>query len=772
MTQPGVAIARKTPTFSVMYVSDETVMEPYPANRYTVLRTLLPWVGLLFPAGFSMADTPSRDGTHPSERTDAPRTTAFLREHGNHLRDEPSLYLRQHAHNPIDWYPWSDAALQRARSEDKPIFLSVGYASCHWCHVMEHEVFEDDRVAEFMNRHFICIKVDREERPDLDAVYMDAVQMLTGRGGWPMSVWLTPDQRPFFGGTYFPRHQFVQLNEQIVQAYDQQRDKLDQQAAAISGRIAGRICDGSAVGPPTDDGSGNADSLSTSLLAEAIDQAKHLYDEVNAGFRQQQKFPTPIKWRFLVREYRRTGDDELGEMIRATCRAMAGGGLYDHVGGGFHRYTVDPHWTVPHFEKMLYDNAQLAGLFLEAGVAFDEPDWTAVGGDVLEFLLRDMRGDEGGFYASYDADSGGQEGTYYIWSPQEIIAAVGQEDGAVLADLLGVDDTGNFEHSGKSVLTRRGETAALAVRHGRTEGDLCNLFQRHRPLLQAARAERTPPGLDRKIVTSWNGLVIAALAQGYAVTADRRYLEAAERAADFLLTRHRDPDGRLLRSSSDGRTAGNGILDDYAFLADGLLELYQVSGQVRWLTAARNLVDTARDLFTRPDGGYYLTPRDGEAPLGRTTEYHDSVIPSGNAVLLIAQIKLTALTGEAAYADSARTDLQAWSSNLERYGIEMTGWLEAVARTVTPLYDVVIAGAEQAADTHALQRALLSRLPFNAVISLVPAAGAGDDRLAVAPALRGKTALDGRATAYVCEYGACRAPTHTAEEALAEIDGD
>ncbi len=690
------------------------------------------------------------DATSNTASSDAesPRSIADIRRDGNHLKDEPSLYLQQHAHNPIDWYPWSEAALRRARAEDKPIFLSIGYSSCHWCHVMEHEVFEKDDVAEYMNEHFVCIKVDREERPDLDAVYMDAVQMITGGGGWPMSVFLTPELRPFFGGTYIPHAKFLELCRQISQVFATRREALEQQAAEITARITGQNLTTTPGG-----------KLTAEIIDKAVTSGKQSFDETHAGFSQQQKFPTPVRWQFLLHRFRKTGDEELARMIVATCEAMAGGGIYDHVGGGFHRYTVDPAWTVPHFEKMLYDNAQLAGLYLEAGVVFGRKDFTALGLDVLDFLLREMQDERGGFYSSFDADSGGHEGTYYIWSRDEISAVVGDEDGPVLADLLGVDARGNFERSGKSVLTRRADREQIAREHEREPESLDVLFERHRENLRRQRDQRTPPGLDRKIITSWNGLTIAALAQAHAVTGRPEYLDGARRAADLLLREHRDDTGRLRRASSDGRAAGLGILDDYAFLADGLLELYQVCGEARYLEAAGGLLETVRTDFVHPSGGYFLTAEGDEAPLARHVEYFDSVIPSGNAAVLGGLIRYGAITGRTEFHDEARRCLDAWSGLLERAGLEMAGWFDAAGKVIGPYHDVVIAGDRDDPLTAELRAIAVATLPASAVVSQVPATGP-DARLAeIAPALIGKTSRRGRPVAYVCDFGVCQAPT-------------
>ncbi len=701
------------------------------------LTTTLVMLSLLLPIGCKM------DSSSAPSSFEGPRTPANIRLHGNHLLGEPSLYLQQHSHNPLDWYPWSAAALQKAKDEDKPIFLSIGYSSCHWCHVMEEEVFEHDDVALFMNQHFICIKVDREERPDLDSVYMEAVQMMTGRGGWPMSVFLTPDLKPFHGGTYFPHDQFLNLVQQIQEVYQTRRNELDQQGTAVAQRIVAS----SRLQSPAET------ELSESLLKAVVDRAKEAFDPINGGFQQSQKFPTPARWRFLLHEYRQSRDPELKTMISATLEAMQGGGIYDHVGGGFHRYTVDPNWTVPHFEKMLYDNGQLASLFLEASVVFDREDFLETGTDILDFLIREMRSDQGGFFASFDADSGGEEGSYYVWDQQDISEAVGSSDGPDLALILGVGPKGNFEHTGKSVLTRRAELT-----------DQNNLFAKHRIALRTVRAQRTPPGLDEKIITSWNGLVIFALAQAYAVTEKPAYLEAAESAAEFLIKSHRDQDGHLRRSSSDARVSGKAILDDYAFLADALLELFQVTGKTAHLQNARELVDLARSEFSQAGGGFHLTASGTETPLGRRVEHFDSVIPSGNAVMLQNLVRLAAITGESVYQEEARVQLESEVGLLERAGFEMAWTCDAARKILSDYFSVVIAG-----DRGEMLTTLISSLPANAVSCPVPATGPDKELLKLAPALEDKVAIKSRPTAYVCRYGTCLQPTQNPQEMLKQI---
>ena len=670
-----------------------------------------------------------------------------IRSQGNGLIDEPSLYLQQHAHNPVYWRPWNEETLALVRELDRPVFLSSGYSSCHWCHVMEHEVFEHDEVARFLNDHFVSIKIDREERPDLDATYMEAVHLLTGRGGWPMSVFLTPDLKPFYGGTYLPRGPFLELINKVEEAHRTRREDLQKQAD----QLAEGIARGSQA--LLNEGEG----LQESLLEGAVARAAELYDPENGGFRQAQKFPTPVKWRFLLHEYRLRPNTDLRRMIVHSLRAMSRGGLYDHVGGGWHRYTVDQHWTVPHFEKMLYDNAQLASLMLEAGTGLDEPEFTAAGQDTLEFLLREMRDESGGIYASFDADSGGREGSYYVWTPREIEEVAGKQDGPALAELLGVGPGGNFESTGSSVITRRADMGRLGDDLGLSRTELDELFPRHRDALRAARERRVAPGLDRKIVTSWNGLVITALVQGFAVTGEERFLEGARAAADFLLTRHRRDDGSLWRTSSQGRPSGEGVLDDYAFLAQGLIELFQVTGESRFLDSAVQLTDHALEHFSRPEGGFFLSRDRADAPLGRRIEFFDSVEPSGCAIMLDNLIRLGAITGLPRFTDRARRDLDAVSDLLERMGLEMAAWCDAARKLLSPYNAVIISG-----DDTALAEDLRQKLPAAAVVVQVPGEGADEQLRELAPALAGKNAQQGRTTAYVCHFGACHEPTSDA----------
>ncbi len=694
--------------------------------------------------------------------SDIARSADAIRREGNRLAGEPSLYLRQHAHNPVDWHPWDDRALALARAADRPIFLSIGYSSCHWCHVMEREVFDDDAIATQLNRDFVCIKVDREERPDLDAVYMDAVQALTGQGGWPLSAFLTPEGKPFHGGTYFPPAHFTHVIGQVAALWRTRPDELREQAERVTAHAA-------AV---PEWARGAAPALTDAPLVAAAARAAAQFDDDHGGFSQRHKFPQPVKWRFLLREWERTGDADLRRGLELTLTAMAGGGLRDQVGGGFHRYTVDPAWTVPHFEKMLYDNAQLALLYLEAAAALGRPDLAAVARDTLDFMLRDLCLPDGVFAASFDADSGGDEGSYYLWTPDGVAEAAGAADGPALAAHLGVGERGNFEGSARSVPTRRTVCrAAPGDPEGDADGAGATLFRRHRAALRTARARRTPPPRDDKVVTAWNGLAVAALARAARQGGEPAFAAAAATAATRLLERHRRADGTLWRASTLGRTAGEAVVDDYACLADGLLELFLATGDPSWLAAARALADTARRLFAHADGGFHLTADGAAAPLGRSIELFDGVVPSGSAVLLQVLLRLGALTGEATWTDTATASLAARTGLLTGGGPDVAGWLMALRLALRPPGVVVVAGDAGDAATVALLEAARGTATDGVLAVRVPAAGLDAAAAALALALAGKAARDGAPLAYLCRDGACAAPVATPAALRAQLAG-
>jgi uncharacterized protein YyaL (SSP411 family) len=669
----------------------------------------------------------------PSNDAGAPmRTPAEIRKDGNHLVGESSLYLREHAHNPVDWYPWTPETLERAKKLDRPIFLSVGYASCHWCHVMETEVFEHDDVALVLNESFVAIKVDREERPDVDATYMEAVQTMTGSGGWPATIFLTPDLKPFFGGTYFPHERFLEIAQNAAKEFRDNRGALDERSAQVYARLA-RSNGKEAV----------ADRLRPLEIQGLAERSLPSIDEAWGGMKGRMKFPSPAKWLFLLHAARKWGAPYIEPVVR-TLDNMASGGLFDHVGGGFFRYTTDATWTVPHFEKMLYVNASLARLYLEAYVAFGDKRYLLVAQRTLDFVAREMRSADGGFFASFDADSGGKEGAYYVFTTSELRALFG-DDGAAVATLVGATDAGNFE--GANVLTLRGPVA-VRIDSRRWEAI--------RSKLADARDKRVRPTRDDKIVTSWNGLAIDAFARAFALTGEVRYREAATTAAEHLWRAHRH-DGKLARTSTSGRTAGDGVLEDYAAYASGLLTLAEATGDTRELEHAVELAHEMRELFSNPDGGFFSTRAGG--PLARRVELFDSEEPCGVAVALATHSRLAALTGQPELYAVVDNALQAHASTARRAGLGMASWLDAALLDAGPFYDVVIAGPPGAASTMALANAWRALSPAWAVRTEVGAEGAEPPLLALLPALAGKVGRGGSALAYVCVHGACQKPT-------------
>ena len=679
-------------------------------------------------------------------------THSATEQRGNHLLGQRSLYLQQHAHNPIDWYPWCPEALNRARQEDRPIFLSVGYASCHWCHVMEQEVFEQPEAARLLNERFICIKLDREERPDLDAVYMEALQAMTGGGGWPMSLFLTPELKPFFAETFIPLERFLLVARELSRIYQEQRGLVLGQAEALYQRLSAD------AGP----GRAGKEPLSTEALDDIVQQAEAQFDPAWGGLKGQMKFPTPPRWIHLLHHHRRTGDEVTGRMVRATLDAMASGGIHDQLGGGFHRYTVEQTWLIPHFEKMLYDNAQLGALFTEASVALASPRYAEVARATLDFLCGELQGD-GGFYASFDADSGGQEGSFYVWDPRQVEAVVGPHSEA-LCRLLGVTEAGNFE--GSSVLTRRVEPAQVAQELGLELKLVEQLLPRHRDALLEARARRVGPTLDRKIITAWNGLAISALARGAAVLEQPAYLAAATRAADYLWRVHRRQDDALYRSSNEGQPDGNeAVLSDYALLAQGLLDLHRASGDAEHVRRALGLLEHARQHFAHPHAGFYQTPERQAAPLGRRVELIDNVRPSGNAAM--ARALLTA--GELCQRDDLRQhalrSLEAHGPWFKRFGLELSAWLDAADAALGAQKVVVVAGEPGEAATEALaQQVRALALPHVSLV-LVDRQGPDPQLARLLPCTEGKRAPAGvAAQAHVCRHGACEAPLTTAQQ--------
>jgi uncharacterized protein YyaL (SSP411 family) len=664
----------------------------------------------------------------------------------NALAHETSPYLLQHRENPVDWLPWGPEALGRARELDRPLLVSIGYSACHWCHVMERESFEDPAVAALMNERFVCVKVDREERPDIDAIAMEAVQMMTGHGGWPLNVFLTPDQVPFYGGTYFPpapRHgmpAWPAVVQAVSEAWVNQRDEI----VAQGEKMAARLGQSTALQP-------SDAALNAEPLDDAMRNLRAAFDPDNAGFGGAPKFPPSSALLLLWARTARGGTwaAKAGDMASATLRAMAAGGIYDQIGGGFARYAVDATWTVPHFEKMLYDNALLARGYLHGWQTTGDPALRRVTEETLEFVARELRGPEGGFLSALDADSEGVEGKFYVWTLEELRAvldehgAPGDADAAVA--WLGVTADGNFvdphhPQPGWNVLTAHGPEPAPEQR------------ERIRGVLMAARAGRVRPGLDDKRLTAWNGLAIHAFAEAGAVLGRPDFVEVATRAADFVVGALRDERGRLLRTWKDGQGKLNGYLEDHAFLLEALLALYEATFDPRWFAEARDLGDAILEHFAdRETGGFFATSDDHEQLVVRRKDIEDHPIPSGSSSAAVGLRRLAALTGEARYEDAAVSHLRLVAPVLGRHPQAFAYALVALDLHVEPGLEVALAGA--GGDDPGV--AALAAVVRERVRPGVVLAGPPGDGVAL---MEGREAVDGRAAAYVCEHFACRMP--------------
>jgi uncharacterized protein len=674
----------------------------------------------------------------------------------NRLIEATSPYLLQHARNPVDWYQWGPEALERSRREQKPILLSIGYAACHWCHVMERESFENEEIARIMNEHFVCVKVDREERPDLDAIYMDALQAMSGHGGWPMTIFLTPDGEPFFAGTYFPpedRHGmpgFRRLLEALSEAWRDRREQVLTQAAQVVKAVSRGVALPASIDP-----------LSEEILQQAHAGLTRMFDPEWGGFGPAPKFPQPMTVEFLLRCNLR-GYDRALEMATVTLDAMARGGLYDQIGGGFHRYSTDRQWLVPHFEKMLYDNAQLARLYLHAWQVTGTELYRRVATETLDYLLREMRDEQGGFYSSQDADSDGVEGKFYVWSHADLVKESG-ERGDVVAAWFGASPEGNWE--GTNVLWTPRSLKEVAEKADIRVDELDRLVTAARDRLLEVRERRVAPGVDDKVLTAWNALTITALAEAGRVLDEPRFVEAAVRAAEFVLGSLRRPDGRLLRAWRGGRTSGPAYVDDYAMLAGACLTLYETTFAHRWAAEARILGDDLLRLFhDREAGGFFQNGSDAEALVVRPKEVFDNAVPSGNSAAAEVLQRLALFTGEAEYETAAVSGLRIVR---EHMGTAPSGFgtaLGALDLYLSAAKEVAIVGAPEAAETRDLVREVWGRYLPNTVLAV----GRPDDRDAseVVPLLADRKSLNGKPAAYVCERFVCQQPV-TDPEALA-----
>jgi hypothetical protein len=666
----------------------------------------------------------------------------------NRLQHETSPYLLQHRDNPVHWQPWGEAALKQARDEDKPILLSVGYSACHWCHVMAHESFEDEETAQVMNQLYINIKVDREERPDVDDVYMSAVQTMTGQGGWPMTVFLLPDGRPFYGGTYYPKEAhygmpaFKQVLTAVHDAFTNRRDQVEQAAGNLTESLDRNVL---GIGGPDD-------ALNADLLATAVHEIGQAFDQMHGGFGGAPKFPQPMNLEFLLRTYARTGDSNALHMVTFTLRKMACGGIYDQVGGGFARYSVDAVWLVPHFEKMLYDNAQLSRVYLHAYQITGDAFFRRIAEEIYDYVLREMTAPEGGFYSATDADSEGEEGKFFVWTPAELEDVLG-EDAELAIEYFGVTRSGNFE--GSNILYVPNEDAVAAQRLDTTVDGLRERIDSIKSRLYAARMQRVAPGLDDKILTSWNGLMLASLAEAARVLDRDDYRAAAVRAGEFL-KKHMLVDGdRLLRTYRAGESKLNGYLEDYANGIDALLELYQTTYDVRWFETARKLAGRALEHFLADEGGFFDTSDDHEQLIVRPRNVQDNAVPSGNGMMAKQLLRLAAYTGDERYEAAARGGLRLLVNAMGRFPQAFGESLSATDMLVSGIDEVAVVGDPSGDATRDLLRTVFDAYRPNAIVAL--SADDVPDEHAI-PLLSFRTMRGGQPAVYVCRNFTCQMP--------------
>jgi len=667
----------------------------------------------------------------------------------NRLSHETSPYLLQHANNPVEWYPWGEEALQKAKIEGKPIFLSIGYSACHWCHVMAHESFEDEKVAAILNKHFINIKVDREERPDLDRIYMNAVQTMTGSGGWPMSVFLTPDGHPFYGGTYFPptprfgQSAFTDVLLALIDAWENRR----QQIVESSNRLT------TIIELQSEIGTGQVSALDPATVASAYRKILRDFDHENGGWGDGPKFPHPMILEFLLRYYHTTSDSQALHIVTKTLEAMARGGIYDQLGGGFHRYSVDAHWFVPHFEKMLYDNALLARVYLHAWQVTGQTLFRTITEEILDYIIREMTDPGGGFYSTQDADSEGEEGKFFLWTPNEIRGFLG-ENAEIFIAAYGVTEEGN---------TAEGHAHDFGV------GNILKLvggmneraqLTEARSKLRDARSRRVHPGHDEKILTSWNGLMLAAFSEAARVLNREDYLQVAERNADFLLTELQKSNRRLWRSWKAGEAKLNAYLEDYTNLIEGLVELYQATFHPRWFLAARDLTEEMIGHFGASDGGFFDTSDDHEQLITRPRDLQDNAIPSGNAMAVSVLLRLAGLASEPRYTELAHRSLSLMQPLLAQNPLAFSQWLIALEHALASPREVAIVGDPKADDTCALLDVCTTGYRPHQIMAL---RNPGKET-PVVPLLRDRNQIANRATAYVCVDFTCRPPVIQPEE--------
>jgi hypothetical protein len=698
----------------------------------------------------------------------------------NRLADETSPYLLQHKDNPVNWYPWGDEALARARDEDKPIFLSIGYSACHWCHVMEHESFENDTIASKLNDDFISIKVDREERPDLDQIYMNAVQAMTGHGGWPMSVFLTTSLEPFYGGTYWPPAPrmgmpgFGQVLEGVHAAWRDRREQALEQAAKLTQFLRAQGSGQSEMQrPPSDEDDAveidNSDAgPDESLLARAESSLHRIFDHANGSFGGAPKFPHPMNLRLLLRLWQRTDRAALKDMVTLTLDKMAAGGIYDQLGGGFHRYSVDARWLVPHFEKMLYDNALLASCYVEAFLATSNSDYARVARETLDYVLREMQHPDGGFYSTQDADSEGVEGKFFVWTPDEIRELLGDEAAKSFCRVYDVSESGNFE--GENILNLPKPISVCARLLDRDEDELCAELAASRTKLFDIRERRIHPGLDDKVLVAWNGLMIDAMAQAAGVLNERRYLRAANAAADFILNKMRRDDGRLLHTWRLGQAKLDAYLDDYASMVNALVSLYEADFNEHRIDQAVELADILLAFFHDTEsGGFFFTASDHEKLIARQKDLTDNAVPSGSALAATALLRLGKLTGRRDFLDAAVGTLKAAEAHMAQHPMAMGQMLLALDFHIGPTYEVVVAGGSVDDEVDDILHNIRSRyLPRRVLACRADEAATRSKSLC--SVFEGKQSRDGQPALFICQNFACGAPAVGKEDANSMLD--
>lgn len=684
----------------------------------------------------------------------------------NRLINEKSPYLLQHAYNPVDWYPWGEEAFEKARTENKPVFLSIGYSTCHWCHVMAHESFEDEEVARLMNEAFVSIKVDREERPDIDNIYMTICQIILGRGGWPLNIIMTPGKKPFFAGTYIPKKSrfsqtgMLELVPRIKEIWNQQHEEVLDSAEKITSTIQNMLMESS------------GEELGEEIIEEAYDEMLNSFDMGYGGFEGAPKFPTPHRISFLLRYWRRSGNPEALHMVENTLDNMRRGGIYDHLGSGFHRYSTDRMWVLPHFEKMLYDQALTAVAYTEAYQVTGKDLYKETAEGILDYVLRDLTSPEGGFYCGEDADVEGEEGKYYLWTIEEVRSVLGPEDSELIIKMFNLREGGNFEEEirgrkiGTNLFYMAFSPESLASEIKVPVEEVEKRVKTAREKLLKARYKRKKPSMDDKILTDWNGLMIAAFAKGFQVFGEQKYLKAAEKAADFILKTLYSPDSRLLHRYREGVAGISGTSDDYAFLIHGLLELYEAGFEMRYLKAAVSLNNELLEHFWDPfNGGLYFTANDSEALIFRKKEFTDSAIPSGNSVEMLNLLRLSRIIADPGLEETADRLERAFSKLIIKAPSAYTEFLSALDFRLGPSYEVIISGKPGAQDTGHMLEELWSYFIPNKVLIFRPE-GENPEIADLAKYTKEQYPIEGKATAYVCQNYECHLPTTRTREML------